>query len=137
MPTIHLHPTLKEKNDIANDIGRKTASLPANFNPNDVYTVGANKNGYLSSGLDGIHNGIKEMDNLNCINELLEEGLHNDTYADEAIALHNDKISQKRDNGKIHLNSKVQLRSDRGMKYSRVKSDSHSLVAYHSSTMQQ
>lgn len=110
------------------------------MDPKDVFTMGGDDSGYFTKELNGeTHN--KEIDNLDCINELLEEGLESVTNGDPYSYQTKLSRNQRRENGKVHLsddsNPKMRRRSDRGVKYDRVRSDSHSLVPYRSSTMQQ
>ena len=95
-PTIHILPTLEEKElastppsltMIQGEPPRKASTLPARVDPSDVFTIGANmSNNYIFhdsrerldpslGSVEEIRDQREEIDNLDCITELLEEGL--------------------------------------------------------------
>lgn len=156
-PTIHILPTLEEKElpstppsltILQGEPPRKASTLPARVDPSDIFTMGPNlSNNYIFNdsrerldpslgSVEEIHDQHEEIDNLDCINELLEEGLSKHRqYQYNHHSNHRESQEEKEEQ------PRERRRSDRGIRYDNgYKSPvamSNNIYSYRSMTMQQ
>lgn len=168
---IHLLPTLEEKPSTPSppsppfhiphilafnpqgEFPTKARTLPARVNPSDVFTLGSlESSSSLDTGStqDNRYSRYsqasygKEADNLDCINELLEEGLETvvgdtDRWNGNQGMHHSERYSDgSSDQWKVlmKMNKDKPHRGDRWLQNG-LKNDTNSIYPYHSLTMQQ